>query len=89
MIHQAHLFCEKERIEADDLNLPEPEKPARPATSGNNHLKGMTRQKLTDLARKHSGVVSLIARELNITRKACYDNFARHKVDIGKFRKGV
>jgi DNA-binding NtrC family response regulator len=89
VIQRAHIFCEKDWIDENLIELPREAGHAadsEPSSKKSYHLKGMTRQKFIALIKKHGGVVSGVARALCISRKACYDNFARYEVDIKSFR---
>ena len=88
VIQRAQIFCEGGRISEDLIELPKEADSGRPDASvkPSYHLKGMTKEKFAALVRKHEGVISGVARELGISRKACYDNFAKYGLDIAGFR---
>lgn len=86
VVRRAHLFCTEHEIGAEQILLG-PVKNASPAgAKATYHLKGMNREKLLDIVKRCDGVVSAAARELGVTRKACYSNLRKYGIDPETFR---
>jgi transcriptional regulator with PAS, ATPase and Fis domain len=90
VIHKAAIFCDKENIGEDLIQVvpgPAYEKGKLKKEKKSYHLKRMNRQKLLGIVKKHQGVVSDIARELGISRVACYENFKKYQINLEQYRK--
>ncbi|MBL8025719.1 MAG: sigma 54-interacting transcriptional regulator [Fibrobacteres bacterium] len=88
VLRHAHLFCETDVIESRHIVLNQQNDNHLTSTNKkvSYHLKEMTKERLKELFRKHRGIVAAVARDLNITRKACYENVRKFEIDITSFR---
>ena len=92
MIQNAVIFCEGDMIDEEQVQLAAgvdlgPDKSM--AAKKSYHLRDLDRDRLLEVVRQYRGVVSDIARELGVSRQACYDNFAKFDIDVKAFRKSI
>jgi len=90
VIQRATLFCEKDFVDEELIQLPgerlTASRPAKPKRKS-YLLKEMTKEKILEIIKRQKGVVSYVADELGISRKACYFNMAKHGINISDFRE--
>ena len=77
-IEKAVIFCEKEVIDAEHLDLPA----ASPDINDNEitTIEDMERNMISNSINKHSGNLSLVANELGISRQTLYNKIKRYEL---------
>ncbi len=82
-IERSCLFCGMEMLGVDDIQFQS--SPKEPKQSvGRIEL---SLEEVLELFKKHRGIVKRIAADLNVSRHAVYDFFAKHQIEPNKIRK--
>jgi DNA-binding NtrC family response regulator len=88
-IQRAVIFCGGSLIGPGHIELLS--RATRPSGAGkarpHYHLVEMNRKKFLEIVRRHNGRVGRMARELGVSRQACYDNLKKYKINPEKYRK--
>lgn len=86
VILRAYMFCDRSEITEKDIVLTgEVHHPGNTKKNG-TRLKNMSKEKMVELLKKNNNIISGVARELNISRQACYVNMRKLGIDTTRFR---
>lgn len=77
-IEKAVIFCEKETIDADDLDIPVTTSGIRETNA--TTIEEMERNMIRNAIHKHNGNLSLVANELGISRQTLYNKIKRYEL---------
>ncbi|MBL8025056.1 MAG: sigma-54-dependent Fis family transcriptional regulator, partial [Fibrobacteres bacterium] len=86
VIVRAYMFCDNTEITEKDIVLNDELRPHGAIKKGGTRLKNMSKEKMVELLKKNNNIIAGVARELNISRQACYVNMRKLGIETTSFR---
>jgi transcriptional regulator of acetoin/glycerol metabolism len=86
IILRAYMFCDRNEITEKDIVLTGELHHPGATKKGGTRLKNMSKEKMVELLKKNNNIIAGVARELNISRQACYVNMRKLGIETTNFR---